>query len=122
MAAFKFEDYESFELSIRNYITNWIWDDNMHDVNFDIVVSALDNMDRLVEEKEDLFSNINDLGYMFIMAESNTRFKKLFNAAQPTVLTIHNAACMVTTVWKLIFREIFLEYYSEFRDTNEKSK
>lgn len=122
MAAFKFEDYESFELSIRNYITNWIWDDNMHDVNFDIVVSALDNMDRLVEEKEDLFSNINDLGYMFIMAESNTRFKKLFNAAQPTVLTINNAACMVTTVWKLIFREIFLEYYSEFRDTNEKSK
>lgn len=122
MAAFKFDDYESFELSIRNYITNWIWNGNMNDVNFDIVVSALDSMDRLIDEKEDLFSNINDLSYMFIMAESNIRFKKLFNAAQPDVLTIHNASCMVTTVWKLMFREIFLEYYSEFRDINEKSK
>lgn len=122
MAEFKLENYESLERYIREYIISWICGGNMNDVDFDIVLSALDSMDRLVEEEEDLFSNINDLSYMFIIAESNIRFKKLFNAAQPTVLTIHNASCMVTTVWKLIFRDIFFKYYSEFRDINEKSK
>ncbi len=122
MAAFKFENYESLERYIHTEIINWICDGNMEDVDFDIVVSVLDSMDRLVEEEEELYSNINDLGYMFIIAESDIRFKKLFNAAQPAVLTIHNAASMVMTVWKFMFREIFSEYYSELRDINEKRK
>lgn len=122
MAAFKFENYESLERYIREYIISWICDGNMNDVDFDNVISALDSMDRLVEEEEDLFSNINDLSYMFIIAESNIHFKTWFNIAKPAVLTIHNAACMVMTVWKLMFREIFSEYYSEFRDINEQSK
>lgn len=122
MAEFKLENYESLERYIHTEIINWICDGNMEDVDFDIVVYALDSMDRLVEEEEDLYSNINDLGYMFIIAESNIRFKTLFNIAQPPVLTIDNAACMVMTVWKFMFREIFSEHYSEFRDINEKSK
>lgn len=122
MAEFKLENYENMERYIRTYIVNWICDGNMNDVDFDIVVSALDSMDRLVEEEEDLFSNINDLSYMFIIAESNNHFKTLFDTARPPVLTIHNAACMVMTVWKFMFREIFSEYYSEFRDINEQSK
>lgn len=122
MAEFKFENYESLERYIREYIISWICDGNMNDVDFDNVIYALDSMDRLVEEEEDLFSNINDLSYMFIIAESNIHFKTLFNIAKPSVLTIHNAACMVMTVWKLMFRDIFSEYYSEFRDINEKSK
>ena len=122
MAEFKFDNYESLERYIREYIISWICDGDMNDVDFDIVLSAFDSMDRLVEYEEDLFSNINDLSYMFIIAESNIRFKKLFNMAKPPVLTIHNAACMVMTVWKLMFHEIFLEYYSEFRDLQEKSR
>lgn len=122
MAEFKFKNYESLERYIHTEIINWICDGNMEDVDFDIVVSALDSMDRLVEEEEDLYSNINDLSYMFIISESNVRFKTLFNIAQPPVLTIDNAACMVMTVWKFMFREIFSEHYSEFRDINEKSK
>lgn len=122
MAAFEFENYESLKRYIRDYIVNWICDGNMEDVDFDIVVSALDNIDRLVEEEEDLYSNINDLGYMFIMAERNIFFRVLFNIARPPALTIHNAVGMVMTVWKLMFREIFLEHYSEFKDLQEKSK
>ena len=122
MAEFKFKNYESLERYIHTEIINWICDGNMNDVDFDIVVSALYSMDRLVEEEEDLYSNINDLGYMFIIAESNVRFKTLFNIARPPVLTIHNAADMVMTVWKFMFREIFSEHYLEFRDINEKSK
>lgn len=122
MAAFEFDTYESLKSYIHTEIINWICNGNMEDVNFDIVVSALDNIDRLVEEEEDLYGNINDLGYMFIMAERNIFFRVLFNIARPPALTIRNAACMVTTVWKLMFREIFLEHYSEFRDLQEKSR
>ena len=122
MAEFKFENYESLGRYIHTEIINWICNGNMEDVDFDIVVSALDSMDRLVEEEEDLYSNINDLGYMFIIAESNVRFKTLFNTARPPVLTIHNAACMVMTVWKFMFRDIFSEYYSEFKDLQEKGR
>lgn len=122
MAEFKLENYESLERYIHTEIINWICNDNMNDIDFDIVVSALDSMDRLVEEEEELYSNINDLGYMFIIAESNIRFKALFNIARPPVLTIHNATSMVMTVWKLMFREIFVEHYSEFRDFQEKSR
>ena len=86
MAAFKFEDYASLKCYVHNQIIDWICDGNMEDADFDIIVSALDNIDRLVEEEEDLYNDIDDLSYMFIIAESNTRFKKLFNMAQPAVL------------------------------------
>ncbi|QHJ85303.1 MAG: hypothetical protein [Caudoviricetes sp.] len=122
MAAFNFNTYESLGLSIHSYITDWIKNGKMDDVNFDVMVSALDAIDRLIEEDEYVFDDKGDLGYMFIMAQCDIRFKELFNMARPSVLNMQNAGCMIVSLWTLMFHEVFLENYSEFKDLQEKSK
>lgn len=122
MAAFNFNTYESLGLSIHSYITDWIKNGKMDDVNFDVMVSALDAIDRLIEEDEYVFDDKGDLGYMFIMAQCDIRFKELFNMARPSVLNMQNAGCMIVSLWTLIFHEVFLENYSEFKDLQEKSR
>lgn len=122
MATFNFNTYESLELSIHSYITDWIKNGKMDDANFDFMVSALDTIDRLIEEDKYVFDDKRDLGYMFIMAESDIRFKVLFDMARPSVLNMQNAGCMIVSLWTLMFHEVFLENYSEFKDLQEKSR
>lgn len=119
MATFNFNTYESLELSIHSYITDWIKNGKMDNTNFDVMVSALDTIDRLIEEDEYIFDDKGDLGYMFIMAQCDIRFKELFNMARPSVLNMQNAGCMIVSLWALMFHEVFLGNYSEFKDLRD---
>lgn len=116
MTEFRFDSYTKFKRQIYNCIVDWINDGNMDDVNYNVVVVALENIDGIVIKGHDIYSNRNHYVPLEILAHRNDDFDDLFTLATDSYTDNPDVYTKLVRVWTLLFREVFIENYDYFRN------
>lgn len=116
MTGFRFDTYSILKDFVYNRIYDWIEKGEMDDVNFDVMVVALGNIDRIVGENPDTYSDKLDFVWMNILAGHDDDFRSLFSMVSTPGIVILNSSEALLAIWDLLFREVFIERYNDFRD------
>lgn len=116
MAGFRFDTYSILKGFVYNRIYDWIEKGEMDDVNFDVMVVALGNIDRIVGENPDTYSDKLDFVWMNILAGHDDDFRSLFSMVSTPGIVILNSSEALLAIWKLLFREVFIERYNDLKD------
>lgn len=116
MAGFRFDTYSILKSFVYNRIYDWIEKGEMDDVNFDVMVVALGNIDRIVGENPDTYSDKLDFVWMNILAGHDDDFRSLFSMVSTPGIVILNSSEALLAIWKLLFREVFIERYNDLKD------
>lgn len=116
MAGFRFDTYSILKDFVYNRIYDWIEKGEMDDVNFDVMVVALGNIDRIVGENPDTYSDKLDFVWMNILAGHDDDFRSLFSMVSTPGIVILNSSEALLAIWKLLFREVFIERYNDLKD------
>lgn len=116
MTGFRFDTYSILKDFVYNRIYDWIEKGEMDDVNFDVMVVALGNIDRIVGENPDTYSDKLDFVWMNILAGHDDDFRSLFSMVSTPGIVILNTSEALLVIWKLLLREVFIERYNDFKD------
>ena len=116
MAGFRFDTYSILKSFVYDRIYDWIEKGEMDDVNFDVMVVALDNIDRIVDENPDTYSDKLDFLWMNILADHDDDFRSLFSMVAAPGIMIMDIPEALSAIWGLLFREVFIERYNDFKD------
>lgn len=116
MAGFRFDTYSILKDFVYNRIYDWIEKGEMDDVNFDVMVVALGNIDRIVGENPDTYSDKLDFVWMNILAGHDDDFRSLFSMVSTPGIVILDTSEALLAIWKLLLREVFIERYNDFKD------
>ena len=116
MAGFRFDTYSILKDFVYNRVYDWIEKGEMDDVNFDVMVVALDNIDRIVGENPDTYSDKLDFLWMNILAGHDDDFRSLFSMVATPGIMIMDIPEALSAIWGLLFREVFIERYNDFND------
>lgn len=116
MTGFRFDTYSILKDFVYNRIYDWIEKGEMDDVNFYVMVVAFGNIDRIVGENPDTYSDKLDFVWMNILAGHDDDFRSLFSMVSTPGIVILNSSEALLAIWKLLFREVFIERYNDFRD------
>lgn len=116
MAGFRFDTYSILKDFVYNRIYDWIEKGEMDDVNFDVMVVALGNIDRIVDENPGAYSDKLDFVWMNILAGHDDDFRSLFSMVSTPGIVILDTSEALLAIWKLLLREVFIERYNDFKD------
>ncbi len=116
MAGFRFDTYSILKDFVYNRIYDWIEKGEMDDVNFDVMVVALGNIDRIVDENPGAYSDKLDFVWMNILAGHDDDFRSLFSMVSTPGIVILDTSEALLVIWKLLLREVFIERYNDFKD------
>lgn len=116
MAGFRFDTYSILKDFVYNRIYDWIEKGEMDDVNFDVMVVALGNIDRIVDENPGAYSDKLDFVWMNILAGHDDDFRSLFSMVSTPGIVILDTSEALLAIWKLLLREVFIERYNDLKD------
>ena len=116
MKGYEFDSYSILKSFVYGRIYDWIEKGEMDDINFNVMVVALGRIDRIVNDNLDIYSDKQDFEWMDILAGRDDDFRSLFSTVTTPGIMILNISETLSAIWKLIFREVFIERYNDFKD------
>ena len=116
MTGFRFDSYTKLKRQVFNRIVDWINAGNMDDINYNVMVVALEDIDGIVSKGHEIYFNEDHYVPFEILAYRNDDFKDIFDLAADEYPDNPDMHTKLIRIWTLLFREVFIENYFHFRN------
>lgn len=120
----KFDTYENVKRQVYDRIAGKINGGDADDINFNVAIDALDYVDDLSQDMVYGFPN-EDIYKMVQLSRRSEDFRSIFSRTAISVrddVDDDDPYSILSTVWTLLYREVFIENYIVFRDMWRKRK
>lgn len=120
----KFDTYENVKRQVYDRIAGKINGGDADDINFNVAIDAFDYVDDLSQDMVYGFPN-EDIYKMVQLSRRSEDFRSIFSRTAISVrddVDDDDPYSILSTVWTLLYREVFIENYIVFRDMWRKRK
>lgn len=114
----KFDTYENVKRQVYDRIAGKINGGDADDINFNVAIDAFDYVDDLSQDMVYGFPN-EDIYKMVQLSRRSEDFRSIFSRTAISVrddVDDDDPYSILSTVWTLLYREVFIENYIVFRD------